>query len=52
MLLGGPQVLRRVHRPQRRVVGDELVETVHEPGECVLPADGLIERTGRSGGFG
>ena len=42
-LLGGAEVLLRVHRPQHRVLGDALVEAVHEAPEGLLAADLLVE---------
>ena len=39
----GPEVLLRVHRPQQRVLGDALVEAVHQAPEGLLAADLLVE---------
>ena len=57
MLLGGPQVLGRVYRPQHRIVGGKLVKAVYEAPEGLFPADGFEERRGStarsaSGEFG
>src|SRR5262249_16149423 len=47
VLFGRPQILRGVDRPQHRVRCYLLVEPVHQPGECLLAADCLVEGTRR-----
>jgi len=43
VLLGGPQIFARVHRPELWIGSNALVEDVHEPAEGLLAADRLIE---------
>src|SRR5699024_3342806 len=42
-VLGPGEVLLGVHRPQLGIVGDALVEAVHEAREGLVTADGLVE---------
>src|ERR1700683_4477345 len=43
MLLGGPEVLGRVYRPQYRILHHALVEPVDQAAEGLFPAYGLVE---------
>src|ERR1700760_1240256 len=43
VVLGRREVLGRVHRPQLRILGHQLVKAVHQPVEELITADRLVE---------